>query len=240
LRQYQGDFSGAVSFAEEAYNVCVDAYDPVHPQVQKAAGILINCLINQGDLFNAERFAEQTYANLRDIKNGIDQKGDDVAMGAFNLANVILRQVDLQHVDGDLIKAEKLARESLRIRIRLYGSDDHRVGMNCSILGRILMNRGELGDETKELLERSLAIDVVNEGPDGQNTAGGNSAISQLYYNLAIIESVIIMKQAQLLVAKSHAEEAVRIETKIHDPTHPNNVAAASLLSKILRELSTV
>jgi hypothetical protein len=27
LRQHQGDFSDAASFAEEAYNVCVDAYD---------------------------------------------------------------------------------------------------------------------------------------------------------------------------------------------------------------------
>jgi hypothetical protein len=34
LRQCQGDYSGAVLFAEEAYNLVVDAYDPVHPQVQ--------------------------------------------------------------------------------------------------------------------------------------------------------------------------------------------------------------
>jgi hypothetical protein len=45
LRQYQGDFSGAVTFAEEAYNICVDAYDPVHFQVQQAAGMLIRCYI---------------------------------------------------------------------------------------------------------------------------------------------------------------------------------------------------
>jgi hypothetical protein len=34
LRHHQGDFFGAGTFAEEAYNVCVDAYDPVHPEVQ--------------------------------------------------------------------------------------------------------------------------------------------------------------------------------------------------------------
>jgi hypothetical protein len=62
LRQYQGDSSGAVTFAEEAYNLVVDAYDPVHPQMQVAAGWLIDSLIQQGDLSNAERFAEQTYA----------------------------------------------------------------------------------------------------------------------------------------------------------------------------------
>jgi hypothetical protein len=34
LRQVQGDLSGAVEFAEECYNLVVEAYDPVHPQVQ--------------------------------------------------------------------------------------------------------------------------------------------------------------------------------------------------------------
>jgi hypothetical protein len=193
LRQHQGDFSGAVSFAEEAYNVCVDAYDPVHPQVQEAAGILINCLINKGDLFNAERFAEQTYANLRDIKNGMDQEGEEVANGAFNLADVILQQDD-----GDLIKAEKIARDSLRMKSRLHGSNDHRIGRSCLLLSRILLNQGKRGDETKELLERSLAISVVNEGLDGPTTAAENSKIGQFHYKLAKTQSIISIKRTQL------------------------------------------
>jgi hypothetical protein len=114
LRQRQGDSSGAVTFAVEAYNLVVDAYDPVHPRVQEAASWLIVCLIQQGDLSNAERFAEQTYSNLRDIKNGMDQEGQQVAKGAYNLADVIFRQDD-----GDLIKAKGLARESFRIRTQL-------------------------------------------------------------------------------------------------------------------------
>jgi hypothetical protein len=34
LRQHQEDYFSAVTFAEEAYNLLVDAYDPVHLQVQ--------------------------------------------------------------------------------------------------------------------------------------------------------------------------------------------------------------
>jgi hypothetical protein len=52
---------GAVALAEEAYNLLVEAYDCVHPEVQEAAGILINCLIDNNDSFNAERYAEVTY-----------------------------------------------------------------------------------------------------------------------------------------------------------------------------------
>jgi hypothetical protein len=235
LRQNQGDFPSAVSFAEEAYNVCVDAYDPVHPQVQEAAGMLISSLIFQGDLFNAERFADQTYANLRDIKNGMDQESEEVAEGAYNLADVILRQND-----GDLIKGEKLGRESLNIRTRLYSSNHYRIGMSHMLLARILMSQGKLGDETKELLERSLAISVVNEGLDGPNTAGGNIAIGLFYHKLATMQSVMSIKRTQLLLAKSYAEEAVRIETKIHNPSHLNYVSAASRLSDILSELSII
>jgi hypothetical protein len=48
LRQRQGDYSGAITFAEEAYNVAVIAYDCVHPQVQEAAGISISYLFHNG------------------------------------------------------------------------------------------------------------------------------------------------------------------------------------------------
>jgi hypothetical protein len=234
LRQNQGDFSGAVSFAEEAYNVCVDAYDPVHPQVQRAAAMLISSLIKQGDLFNAERFAEQTYQNLRDVKNGMDQEGEYVAMGAYNLADVMCR-----HVDGEQ-KAEELARESLHIRTRLYSSNHQLIGMSCILLSKILMTQDKYGDETKELLERSLAIAVANEGLDGADTAVGYMTIGRFHYKLATMQSVISIKRPQMLLAKFYAEEGVRIETMIHDPAHPNYVAAAIILSDILRELSTV
>jgi hypothetical protein len=163
----------------------------------------------------------------------MDQEGEDVAMGAYNLANVILRQDD-----GDLIKGEKLTRESLRIRTQLNNSNYHM--MSCMLLGKILMNQGKYGDETKELFEHSLAIDVVNEGLDGPNSALANTDIGRFHYNLAIIQSVISIKRTQLLLAKSYAEEAVRIITKTNNPTHPNCILAASLLSDILRELSTV
>jgi hypothetical protein len=235
LRQHQGDFAGGVTFAEEAYNLVVDAYDPVHLQVQEAASLLISCLINQGDYFNAERYADQTYQNLKDIKNGVDQEGEEVAMGAHNLAEVILRQDD-----GDLIKAEKLARESLRLRTQLYGPDHSEVGASCLLLAKVLKSQQIFGDETKELLERSLAIFVRIYGPDGVNVAAVTTEIGQFHYELAMIQSVISTKRTQLLLAKSYFEEATRIETKIHNPTHPSRVAAASLLSLVLNELSEV
>jgi hypothetical protein len=61
----QGDYSGAITFAEEAYSLVVEAFDPVHLQVQEAAVLLINILIVKGDYYNAERYTEVTYSSLK-------------------------------------------------------------------------------------------------------------------------------------------------------------------------------
>jgi hypothetical protein len=149
LRQLQDDSSGAVKFAEEAYNLVVVAYDPVHRRVQEAAGMLINLLIGKGDLYDAFRFAKQTYSNLKDHKHEIDQESEDVAFGAYNLADVILQQ------KGDLIKCERLAREALHIRDQLHDHDDRKIGRSCALLARVLQSQSNFGDESKELFERS-------------------------------------------------------------------------------------
>jgi hypothetical protein len=60
LRMRQADFFGAKKFAEEAYNCCAEAYNPVHPEVQKAAGNLIGVLGELGDFEKAEIFAQLT------------------------------------------------------------------------------------------------------------------------------------------------------------------------------------
>jgi hypothetical protein len=184
---------------------------------------------------NAGRFAEQTYANLRDIKNGINQEGEEVAEGAYNLAGVILQQND-----GDLIKAEKLARESLGIRTQLYGPDYDSVGMSCVLLARILHDQGKHGDETKELLERSLANFIRNEGPDGVNTSLLNIELGRFHHRHAMMQAKTSTRQRQLLQSKSYLEEGMRIEMKLHNPTHPNRVLAASLLSHVVNDLSRV
>jgi hypothetical protein len=158
-----------------------------------------------------------------------------MARGAYNFADIISRQDD-----GDLIKAEGLAREALRIRDKLHGAHDSRGGVTYLLLAKILQKQGKLGGETNELFERSLAICGRNEGPDGVNTAEVNREIGQFHYKIAMASSVVHTKRTQLLLAKSYSDEAVRIEIKIYSPNHPYRVAVSSLLSDILRELSSI
>jgi hypothetical protein len=200
--------------------------------VQAAAGTLIECLVHKGDLHDAERFAEATLDSLKDLANGFDQESEAVALGYYSLANVISKQ------EGDLVKAEMLVIESLRIRTRIYGNDHKNVGHCCNLLARILVSQGNLGNETKELFERSHAIITMNYGPNGTNTGAFNFNLGAFYHKLVKTQQKTQRKIEYLLLSKLKYVESVRIWTKIYGPDHPQTMMASSQLSIILRELS--
>jgi hypothetical protein len=223
---------GALHFAEEAYNCVAIAYNSVHPQVQKAAGVLIDCLIHKGDLYDAERFAQVTLESLKDPANSVDQKSEAVAVGYYNLGMVICKQ------EGDLVRAEMLVSESLRIRAQLHGSDHHHMGESIGLLASIFRKQGNLGDEVKELFERSLAIYVKDEGPDGINTSIGNTNLGLFHHELAGTCSFADERKEHLRLSRSYYTGALRISRKIFGPDHHNTIEAASHLSRISRALS--
>lgn len=186
-----------------------------------------------GNYFDASRYAEITYSNLRDKKNGMDQESEMFAEGSLNLAHVIYKQ------KGDLLKAEKLARDALRIRTVLYGSDHHSVGLCCDMLSGILLSQEKLGDETRVLFRRFLDISIINDGRDGLNTAIANTNNGEFYRRLAGIKTTDDA-EAQLLLAKNHFAEGLRIYSKIFSPTHPKALQAESQLSIVINQHSYV
>jgi tetratricopeptide (TPR) repeat protein len=230
-RIFQGNFVDALPFAEEAYDLVAIAYNPVHPKVQEAAGVLIQCLVQKGDLYDAERFAEATLDSLKDPANGLDQESEAVAKGYYSLASVINSQ------KGDLVKAEMLTRESLRIRTLIYGNDHTDVKLSSSLLARLLMSQGDLGDETMELFESSLANDTKNYGPDGTNVAVSNYNLGNFYHCLAYEQQIVRREIEYLCLSKSKFKEALRIYTNIFGPDHPQTIEASSNLSIVLQKL---
>jgi hypothetical protein len=230
LRTYQIDYKNAITFAEEAYNCVAEAYNPVHPKVQSAAAILIECLIHNGDWYDAERYSQVTLDSLRDPANNIDQNSEEVAHGYGNLAKAMNRMA------VDFTKAEALARESYRIRLLLYGNDHQLIGISCSLLATILLSQNDLGAEHQRLHEHALAIFIRNEGPDGINTASTNANLGGLHWNRFVVAGY--KGKEHLRLAKGYCKETVRIYTKMHGPTHPHAVQYSSLLSHITRALS--
>jgi tetratricopeptide (TPR) repeat protein len=232
LRTTQGKDADAVIYAEEVYNLLAVAYNPVHPKVQEAAATLIECLIHTGDLFNAERFAQATLDSLKDPGNGLNQESEEVARGHHILAKVINQQ------EGDFVRAEMLVRESLRIRSQLYCHDSAFIGMSVGLLASILASQGKLGHETRELYERSLAIDIKHNGPDGINTAVANQNIGNFYHNLASTSIFIDETRIEYLrLSLSYHKEAMRIYTKIFGLDNPSTMDALSNVSHISQAL---
>jgi tetratricopeptide (TPR) repeat protein len=229
---HQENYAKASIFAEEAYNCVAITYNPVHPEVQKAASTLIECLIFKGDLDHAETFAQMTLDSLKDPGNGLDQQSDAVARGYYDLGNVINQQ------KGDYVKAEKLVRESLRIRSHLFDTHHERVGLSSGLLGSILEAQGNLGIETQELHERALAIDIRNYGLEGVNTAVSNHNMGYFYYLRAEESQTAETKKGNLQLSESKYKELMRIYTKIYGPDNPRSIYYKSQLSIISRKLS--
>jgi tetratricopeptide (TPR) repeat protein len=231
LRMIQNNYVDAITYAEEGYNLVAEAYNPVHPKVQLAASILIECLVHTGDLEHAQIFAQMTLDSLRDPANGLDQNSEEVANGYYDLGNVT------NIPGGDFVKAEKLARESYRIRILLYHKDHENVGLSVSLLASTLLSQVKLGDETKELFDRSLAIAVMNYGLDAKRTAVANDNLGSFHDMLADRVSVD-RKKKHLHLAESFYIEALRIYTKLCGPDYPPAINIVSFLSSIALQLS--
>jgi hypothetical protein len=212
LRLSEGNCADALIFAEESYNCVAVTYNPVHPKVQNAASSLIECFTRKGDLCKAELFAQMTLDSLKDPQNGLDQQSEAVAKGYYDLAKVISTQ------RTDMVKAEKLVRESHRIRL-IINNNDHFLGSSISLLASILMVQGKVGSETKELLEQSLAIDIKNYGPDGSSTAISYINFGQFYRGLAKVQQKNAREYLHLSEVK--IKEALRIYTKIYGPDDP-------------------
>jgi tetratricopeptide (TPR) repeat protein len=229
---YQGNYDEALVFAEEAYNCVAIAYNPVHPKVQDAASTLIECLVYKGDFDHAETFAQMTLDSLKDPGNGLNQQSEAVANGYYDLGSVIIQK------KGDYVKAEKLVRESLRIRSRLYDAHHQYLGISIGLLASILQAQGNLGSETQELHERALAINIRNCGSEGFNTATSNFNLGNFHLLRAEVSQTAETKKDNLQLSESKYKESLRIYTEVYGPDHPRTIEASSQLSIISRELS--
>jgi hypothetical protein len=96
--------------------------------------------------------------------------------------------------------------------------------------------QGRPGDETRELYECFLASAIINEGPDGINTALGNFNLGIFHSNLAgIVDRQLTAdkRKGHSCQAISYLTEALRISTKIYGATHPQTIKYAAKLSAI-------
>jgi hypothetical protein len=164
----------------------------------------------------------------------MNQESAAMAKGAYSLADVIYRQ------DGDLIKAEGLVRDALRLRTLVYGGDHGYVVESCCLLANILRAQKKLGDEARRLFERSLALSIKNVGPDNLGAAFIHVSVGIFYYQFSVLQPTAELKRAQLFRAKFHHEEAIRIRSRKYGPTHSKTIESESQLAATILDLSQI
>jgi hypothetical protein len=106
-------------------------------------------------------------------------------------------------------------------------------------MAEILLAQGKIGDQTRELFERSLALNLTNKGPHTANTATGNYNLGQFHNKVGKMpQNTPVIRRKKLLVARSYFEKAYQIRLKIYGPVHVTTVEVAKRLSTITNELS--
>jgi tetratricopeptide (TPR) repeat protein len=193
-------------------------YIYIYTKVLQAASMLIECLIQKGDFYDALRFLQFTLDSLKDPANGVNQESLQIAQGYYNLGNVINQQWNIPGEVVDIAEAEVFARESLRIyRLR---ADNLGIASSSGLLGSIFLSQNKLGRETKEMHELELASAIKSCGPEGENTAISYGHLGTYYNRLAQADELNNKRRIKnsLELSKSNFEEGLRIITKILGP----------------------
>jgi hypothetical protein len=90
-----------------------------------------------GDFDKAELYAEITYDNLRDEKNGTDQEVIEMAICAYILADVLHKKAKKEK-KGTTWRAGDLVREAIYIRIHIDGDDHIEMAFNFDLLADLM------------------------------------------------------------------------------------------------------
>jgi tetratricopeptide (TPR) repeat protein len=230
--QSQSKYNEAKTAYEEVYNFMVEIHYPDHPLVLEAANRMISVLTVLEEYEDAERYARICYECCT---RPIDTESEEVADAAVELAHVTSKLI-LNGKDGDIVEAEMLARKSLRIMQKIYGSNTSNTCPDKITLSNILSAKcGNHENERKSLLEQCLASYVKLQAGDGNFVARANDGLAKVHYRIASKLPPGDAKIEQFHIAATYSKEYVRISSKIHGCTHPQTIDFQSYLSFIMR-----
>jgi tetratricopeptide (TPR) repeat protein len=222
LHERQSNYDKAISFFEDAYICVSEAYGPVHPRVQEAAGYLTDSLLQSQNFCRAEGYARINYESLIDPHNGIDPNSFEVARGAQQLAQICyLAPSNLGTATVSYEEGEYLARKALKIVERIFHCDHINVGSSLNDLANVLHESRNFGDETRDLYMRVLLIYCTCEGPDGRLVMESHSNLGALHQRRGLVPGVSdVYCKSELLLSKSHFEKSLRISMLVNGTDH--------------------
>lgn len=222
LEERQSNYVDAIRYFEDAYICVSEAYGPVHPRVQEAAGYLTDSLLQSKNYVQAEAYARINYESLVDTRNGINPDSFDVARGAQQLVHICYSTPPNQClVTVSFEEGKFLARKALRIVEAVFDADHINIGSSLNDLAKVLHESGDLGAETKQCYKRSLSIYLKCEGINGMLVLEANSNLGTFHIHRGEKSTDIVGKQVELRCALYYYEEVLRISSAVHGISHP-------------------
>lgn len=232
---YQFKYKEAQLVYEEMYNALVEVYQPDHPKVLAAANQMIQNLIDLKEFGDAERYARISYDCLT---RPVDTESIGVAHAAMALADVTYKLICESKQEGwNMLEAEMLARKAIRIYEKIYGHDNLAYQATAfQVLSKILTSIGNHDIEAKDLFEKALSIYVDSEGTNGHNVAIMNYQLGLFHLKMAMADKATYGTAwiREGAISKIYWKEAIRINTKLHGPTHDQTLQSISMLSGMI------
>lgn len=221
LHERQSNYVKAISYFEDAYICVSEAYGPVHPRVQEAAGYLTDSLLQSKSYARAEGYARINYESLIDPSSGISPDSFEVARGAQQLAQICYSTPsNLGIITVGCEEGMLLARKALLIIERVFPPDHINVGSSINDLARVLLKSGCLGDETMDLFRRALAVYLVCDGVDGILVMGANENLGSVHYKRGLLSTAADQRTSEFRLSNNYFDEALRISLIVFGSGH--------------------
>ena len=218
LLERQSKYIQAIAYFEDAYICVSEAYGPVHPRVQEAAGYLTDSLLQSKDFCRAEAYARINYESLIDPHSGISPESFEVARGAQQLAQICyMTPQNLGIANVSFEEGEYLARKALRVFEAVFDPFHINIGSSLNDLAKVLHESGNIGDETKCLYRRALAVYLICDGPDGHLVMEANANLGLLHYQRGKADVEDTLRRIEYTFSSRYYREALRISCLTED-----------------------
>ena len=213
LRGQQGRHQEAIDLAEKAYILASDTHGPMHRDVQFTVSWLIDELVFTGEYSRADDYCRINYENLIDPRYGFDQEGEEVAEGMYQLASIWVRKAPVDDEEAALAaaeEAERMIRRACSIMGKLNRHDSMQTAGYQSTFGVILLKRRKYTEETRSVLEHSLAL-------SRQRSASSLDLIKSLkflvYFHNQVMDSMAGEARERVMLRDAYVKEIEGLES---------------------------
>ena len=227
--KYLGRYPESLQCAKDNYNLWALARGPAHPMTIQAAFYLIESLLFNEEYEDAELYARTLWEiihtnNHRDNDIPGDKREEYVAKASGLLAQATYRLAESGGIPPEEMQqageeAIARARQSLEIRIQLYGTESTQVAMIMGVLAGVREYFNDNDDEVLGLYQQSIAIYTRESGSTSMNVGTSMYNLGAAYCNRADkahASNDLDREQANLELALPRYREAARIYTAIN------------------------